>query len=131
MTLSRKTHLEERNCWGHKFLWTDLHESTDQLHRKIFTYDSLADKCLRRLNSISPKESSREGQGKPSRDLYALLRDHNNEDAELKRLWTQVNTIPEWVDWEQIKRGQEVFYRYGLPILNTVCPYPEEVIGRY
>ncbi|RJE24341.1 hypothetical protein PHISCL_03346 [Aspergillus sclerotialis] len=120
MVLSRKTHLEERNCWGHKFLWTDLHESKNQLRRKIYTYDSLADECLLRLNNISPKESPREGDGKPSRDLYALLRNHSDEDTKLKRLWTQVNTIPEWVDWEQIKRGQEVFYRYGLPILNTL-----------
>ena len=131
MIFLRKSHLEERNCWGRKFLWTDLHQSTDQLRPKIFTYDSLADECLLRLNEIAPKDTSREGKDKPPRDLYALLRDHSDDDPKLKQLWTQVNTIPEWVDWEQIKRGQEVFYRYGLPILNTVCAYSRKILYRY
>lgn len=120
MTLLRKADINERNCWGYRFLWTDLHQSADQLRPLIYTYDSLADECLQRLNEISPEVSPREAKGKPSRDLYALLRDHADDDPTLKSLWIQANTIPEWVDWEQIKRGQEVFYRYGLPILNVV-----------
>lgn len=73
-----------------------------------------------RLNEIAPEVSPPDAKGKPARDLYALLEDHADEDPKLKLLWAQVNTVPEWVDWEQIKRGQEVFYRYGLPILNVV-----------
>lgn len=30
-------------------------------------------------------------------------------------LWRQVNEVPEWVDFEQIARGQDVFYRYAGP----------------
>ena len=48
-----------------------------------------------------------------ARDLYALLRDNADKDPKLKQLWDEVNTVPEWVDWEQIRRGQDVFYRYG------------------
>ena len=49
----------------------------------------------------------------PSRDLYQLLRDHAETDELLKRFWQEVNTVPSWVDWAQIQRGQDVFYRYG------------------
>jgi hypothetical protein len=48
------------------------------------------------------------------------LRDHAEDDPKLNELWTEINTVPEWVDWDQIQRGQDVFFRYGLPILNAV-----------
>ncbi|KAK3371687.1 tat pathway signal sequence [Lasiosphaeria ovina] len=51
------------------------------------------------------------------RDLFELLRQHAHRDETLQRLWTEVNTVPEWVDWQQIKRGQHVFYRYVGPFL--------------
>jgi hypothetical protein len=54
----------------------------------------------------------------PQRDLYALLRDNHPSDPKLHELWTEVNTVPTWVDWEQISRGQDVFYRYGGPALT-------------
>jgi len=41
------------------------------------------------------------------------LRDHAETDELLKRFWQEVNTVPSWVDWAQIQRGQDVFYRYG------------------
>lgn len=54
----------------------------------------------------------------PQRDLYALLRDHHESDPKLHQLWEEVNNIPPWVDWDQIERGQDVFYRYGGPALT-------------
>jgi len=54
----------------------------------------------------------------PERDLYIPLRDNPNKDPVLEKLWTQVNTVPEWVDWEQVKRGQEFFYRYAAPAIT-------------
>ncbi|OJJ32811.1 hypothetical protein ASPWEDRAFT_114436 [Aspergillus wentii DTO 134E9] len=120
----------KRSCWGYTFDWTDYHRSADELRPLIFTYDSLADECLQRLDGISSpsKNISRQDSGSsegaktkpPRRDLYSLLRDHSCDDPKLTELWAQINTIPEWVDWEQIKRGQDVFYRYGLPILNVL-----------
>ena len=47
------------------------------------------------------------------RDLYEILRDHKETDDLLKRFWQEVTTVPAWVDWAQIQRGQDVFYRYG------------------
>lgn len=83
-----------------------------------FTYDGLADECVQVLNKI-PTDGDSDRPFK--KDLYGLLRDHADEDPRLQELWTQVNTIPDWVDWDQIQRGQDIFFRYGLPILNVVC----------
>lgn len=85
----------------------------------IYTCDSLADDCVQLLNKISTGSDSDRTYKK---DLYGLLKDHADEDPRLQELWTQVNTVPSWVDWEQIRRAQDVFFRYGLPILNAVSP---------
>lgn len=86
-----------------------------------YTCDTLADECVERLNKIPTDGDS----DKPfHKDLYTLLKTHADEDPKLQELWTQINTVPEWVDWKQIQRGQDVFFRYGLPILNVVSTYP-------
>lgn len=98
-----------------------------------YSYDVLGEEALNSLDRISPpisgelprNQSRVPSTGKdspaPKRDLYALLRDNAAEDVKLKELWEEVNTIPEWVDWDQISRGQEVFYRYGGVALTAVC----------
>jgi hypothetical protein len=102
------------------------------------SYDVLGEECLDILNTISPpangtlprsnngqqtplKETDNEKKEElplPQRDLYVLLRDNHESDPKLHELWTEVNTVPSWVDWAQIERGQDVFYRYGGPALT-------------
>lgn len=53
--------------------------------------------------------------------MYQLLRDNADADPKLKELWDQVNAVPEWVDWDQIARGQDVFYRYGGACLTGLA----------
>lgn len=36
----------------------------------------------------------------------------------LEKLWTQVNTVPELVDCEEVRRGQEFFRRYVAPVIT-------------
>jgi len=113
-----------RHAWGYTFQWTDDHLTAEDMHPLKFSYDVLGEECLDRLDAISPpangelpRNQSRvpgnEGETKPKRDLYALLRDHASEDPKLQELWDEITTVPEWVDWDQIARGQDVFYRYG------------------
>ncbi|KAL8972708.1 MAG: hypothetical protein Q9183_000393 [Haloplaca sp. 2 TL-2023] len=103
------------------------------------SYDVLGEKVLDRLNTLYPPQSSAQdvveapeqsaaGIGMPSadskphkRDLYLLLRDHALEDEVLERFWKEVNNVPQWVCWNQIERGQEVFYRYGGPALTGLA----------
>lgn len=135
--LWRRPDENTRTCWGYSFQWTQNHLSPDQMHSLKFTYDGLADECLARLdkispplgpalprNSSSPLASAKDGTSvgsPPKRDLYLLLRDHASIDEKLAQLWKEVNTIPEWVDWQQIQRGQDVFYRYGGPALTGLA----------
>ncbi|KAH8691592.1 hypothetical protein BGW36DRAFT_439393 [Talaromyces proteolyticus] len=112
-----------RNHWGVSFKWTELHQTREQLRPQMFTYDKLANDCVKRLNELSPPtktNSTSESNRPPKRDLFALLEKHADDDSKLKQLWTEINTVPEWVDWEQVKRGQEVFFRYGLAVLNVL-----------
>ncbi|RAL03061.1 oxygenase MpaB family protein [Aspergillus ibericus CBS 121593] len=114
------------NLWDLKFVWTDLHQTKEQLRPKIFTYDRLADECIERLDVLSPLNTVGNAQNNDvgpkvsQRDMYTLLKDRVSNDSKLRELWTQVNTVPEWVDWQQIQRGQDVFFRYGLPMLNAL-----------
>lgn len=43
--------------------------------------------------------------------MYSVLKEHHGADSVLQELWEEVNTVPEWVDWAQIERGQEFLYR--------------------
>ena len=128
------------SCWGYEFEWTDQHVTPKQSKLLKHTYDVLAEECLNRLNIISPpqkgvlprnqihrpspksvagtEEETKEPLPIPRRDLYALLEEHQASDPKLAELWKEVNTVPDWVDWGQIKRGQDVFYRYGGPALT-------------
>jgi hypothetical protein len=96
-----------------------------------YSYDVLGEEALNALDRISPPISSElprnqsraigdKGASKPKRDLYTLLKENYLRDDKLEELWNEVNTIPEWVDWDQISRGQEVFYRYGGVALTAV-----------
>ncbi|KAL4923428.1 oxygenase MpaB family protein [Aspergillus undulatus] len=111
--------------WDISFEWTDRHRTGEKLRPLTFTYDKLADECIARLHELSPPEKYRPKAGEPAikapkRDLLALVEKHAKDDPKLEELWTEINTVPDWVDWDQIKRGQEVFYRYGMAILNVL-----------
>ena len=102
-------------------------------------YDSLAEQCLSKLDEISPPPRSgllpRQNSETPAakekeqtsskRDLYALLKEYGPRkseiDSPLSKLWLEVTTIPPWVDWAQIQRGQDVFYRYGGAALTGLA----------
>ncbi|PSN63536.1 hypothetical protein BS50DRAFT_499655 [Corynespora cassiicola Philippines] len=126
-----------KHCWGYSFEWTEDHLTLEQTEPLKHSYDVLAEQCLERLNAISPprkdvltRSNSEQAQSmqtesemkeeplNPQRDLYTLLRDHHRSDPTLAELWEEMNTIPAWVDWAQIERGQDVFYRYGGPALT-------------
>lgn len=109
------------NSYGYKFKETDHHLTAEELHPLLQKYDTLGSDALDALDAMFPPPPPRAGwyartkeqDPQPDRDTYALLRDNKDKDVRLQKLWDNVNTIPDWVDWEQIKRGQDVFYRYA------------------
>jgi hypothetical protein len=128
--------LTSHSCWGYRFELTDEHLTPEQCEPLKHSYDVLGERVLNRLNEISPppqrdlprntskftvpekpsehpEEKEKEPTKPPPRDLYAILRENREGDALLQEFWDEVNTVPDWVDWAQIERGQDVFYRYG------------------
>lgn len=124
--------------WGERFYWTPKHHKPKDLQKLIHKYDVVASEALERLDEIVPppyahkpaqvnvEEKNIEGGLKPDgekkerRDLYELMAKYADKDEKIGRLWTEIHTVPEWVSWEQIERGQKVFWRYGGPSLTTV-----------
>jgi hypothetical protein len=120
---------------------TPEHLTPKEMEPLKFSYDSLADDCLDILDTLSPpaprpateesaqQSSTTDGREKPPkatapgarRDLFELLKTHHGSHPTLSQLWKETNTVPDWVDWDQIKRGQDVFYRYGSACLTGLA----------
>lgn len=126
-----------KTVYGHTFKWTSEHTPAEGFHSLIYTYDKVAADALDSLDKIvppvslsfarkdiqetyEPKETEPQKK-KRHRDLFKMVKEHENKDPTLQKLWTEVNTVPDWVDWGQIERGQNVFWRYGGPSVTTVC----------
>ena len=138
----RRRDANTRTAYGYTFQLTEDHLTREQMEPMKFSYDRLGEQAWERLNIISPQpnsalprnspsrhSSTREEKtaiasgesSEPERDLYQLLRDNAAKDEVLGKLWEEVNIVPSWVDWEQIARGQDVFYRYGGPNLTGLA----------
>ena len=70
------------------------------------SYDKLASDALEELLNIAGNDG-----------FYERLERHHASKPELERLWESTMTIPPWVNWVQLERGQLVFSRYLIPIL--------------
>lgn len=90
----------------------------------LHTYDKVANDALDRIDVLSPPSDKAPG-GCPmqKRDMYALLEQYSESDQTIGRLWNQVTYVPDWVDWEQIRRGQKFVYQYYVQIQLSV-KYP-------
>lgn len=130
-----------RSAWGYTFDLSPEHLTVEQMMPMKRSYDTLGEQALNSLNRISspprsalPRNSARLGSGKiaanpdndqkslkPPRDLYILLEENAHKDEALANLWTEITTVPSWVDWDQIARGQDCFYRYGGPALTGLA----------
>ncbi|CAJ2511621.1 Uu.00g072460.m01.CDS01 [Anthostomella pinea] len=123
-----------RRHWGLKLKWTPEHLTPEDLEPLTQTYDTVGQDAVERLDEIAPppyalappKDGNIEGgfkpdgEKRPRRDLYELVQEHASTDDKIGRFWTEINTIPEWVDWEQIERGQKIFFRYGGPAITSL-----------
>ena len=106
--------------WNYTFQWTENHVSREEIDPLRYRYDELGAAALERLQAFSVRQTGDEdkGRGRGRLDLYALLRDYHETDELLSNFWEELHTVPDWVDWEQIKRGQDFFYRYAVANLT-------------
>ncbi|KAL7917432.1 hypothetical protein ACQKWADRAFT_325742 [Trichoderma austrokoningii] len=130
---------------NYRFQWTDLHLFPETL-KPLRQHDQLGSYAVNKLQQISRDQKGAAAAGEQSLchgpfDVYATLRDHHAEDKKLNELWEELHTVPEWVDWEQLKRGQRFFFRYAAANLvgfalqgfigqNSSTPSAVEVLAR-
>lgn len=99
---------------NYSFQWTELHLPLKTMDPLRYQYDELGSNAVKALQQLHQRkmEGGKACMGKFG--MYETLQDHYAEDASLGNLWKEVHTVPDWVDWEQIERGQKFFYRYAL-----------------
>jgi hypothetical protein len=130
------------DVYGIKFKWSPLHKDSQDLSPLLRTYDELSTRALEFVDEIgasSMTSSIRRNDGEETnagqekrfhRNFFNIMKQHvetqetDSEDP-IQKLWHEIHTIPDWVDWEQIERGQKVFWRYGGPAVTSVrCQVP-------
>lgn len=98
------------DVWGYKFRWTKEHLDEEQLKPLMFSYDTEGAEVLEHLHKWRSINGIGAAEGGGKEDLYETLKSaaSQKEDEVINKFWKDVNTVPEWVDWEQIMRGQDV-----------------------
>ncbi|KXS15955.1 hypothetical protein M427DRAFT_134747 [Gonapodya prolifera JEL478] len=85
----------------------------EELDRLRFRSDDPADRYL----AASKVDVRRD-------DVVARLKaDAEAGDPAAVEMWRLVNDVPDWVDWERIKRGQRVFWYFSGPILMLLLHF--------
>ncbi|KAI1756100.1 hypothetical protein F4782DRAFT_550034 [Xylaria castorea] len=97
---------------SYSFEWTKLHLPRSKTDPLRYEYDTVAAKALHQLHAIAKKKGYSDDPRKRP-DLYQLLVDNHESHDDLEVFWKQLHTVPEWVDWGQLERGQRFFYRYA------------------
>ncbi|KAF4984009.1 hypothetical protein FZEAL_714 [Fusarium zealandicum] len=102
---------------NYSFNWTDQHIPKERMDPLRHEFDELAANAVREIQQIYATEKAfAEQTGLPvaKLDLLDTLSQHHHSNDILSQLWQEVYTVPSWVDWGQLQRGQRFFYRYGL-----------------
>ncbi|KAI0432414.1 hypothetical protein F5Y09DRAFT_353514 [Xylaria sp. FL1042] len=97
---------------SYTFKWTKLHLPRWKTDPLRYEYDTTGAEALERLQTIAKQKGFSDDPRKRP-DLYQLLADNHASHDDLQKLWTQLHTVPDWVDWSQLERGQRFFYRYA------------------
>ena len=105
-----------RTCWGYTFQLTDAHLTAKESRPLKFSYDKLGEECLNILNEIDPpakvgvalpkdelQPSEKPRTAKSKRDLFHSLKNHASDHPKLQELWDRLNTVPDWVNWDQVR----------------------------
>lgn len=93
---------------AYKFTWTERHLPRTHTDPLRYEYDTLGRKALVVLQATKVRVKI-EGNVTVSKDLCEMLKEHHQNSHILGEFWTEINFVPEWVDWAQIERAQKFF----------------------
>jgi hypothetical protein len=98
------------SVYDYKFEWTPDHLTDEQLDSYRYSFDKIASDALDSLDLI--KSESGTGNTIQKSDLFEHLSDlaAKEENQIITRFWNEVHTVPDWVDWDAIARGQDVCF---------------------
>lgn len=98
------------DVWGYKFRWTDLHQTEEQLKPLLFTYDTAAAEVLDRVHEYKIANGLPVTGPAVRVDVYDTVKElaMKGKDEIINKFWHDANTVPDWVDWDQIERAQDV-----------------------
>jgi hypothetical protein len=114
--MGARTNGESVNWYGFRFSWTPHHQMPDELSHYLYTFDHLSAKALDALDPLCPS-----AKGNPhSKDTFNILKECEHESPHVRQLLQEIYTVPSWIDWNQIERGQRVLWRYALPSITCV-----------
>ena len=76
----------------------------------MYTYDTLGSEALARVQEHKAANGKATTGPAAREDLFTVVKELalSGEDEVINKLWQEVNTVPDWVDWNQIKRAQDV-----------------------
>ncbi|KAG9324409.1 hypothetical protein KVV02_004429 [Mortierella alpina] len=108
---------ERFQYWDYDIMWTKNHIPASKLEPLRRLGDPLADDALAALE-IKPGEDAVEA-------LLAYTAQASNEQRSSapQQLLTQVMAVPDWVDWDRVQRGQQVYWRYCLFISHALLHF--------
>ncbi|KAI1319018.1 hypothetical protein EDD11_005216 [Mortierella claussenii] len=101
---------EPFHYWDYDIVWSENHVPASKLEPLRSMSDDLADRAIEVLK-IERGEDAYDAL------LRYTSRPEGEQESDAPRLLLeQLMTVPEWVDWEKIKRGQDVYWRYSILI---------------
>lgn len=110
---------KKRSVRGYDFEWTDKHFTAEELMPLRHQADDLALAVVEKLLAIVAERTTEKG-GVNRPDLYEVLKENYPNDDILRQFWEEAHTVPDWVDWEEIEKGQAFLYRYLAPNITGI-----------
>lgn len=92
-------------------MWTEKHLPASRLEPLRKIGDPLADNALEVLKVKQGEDAFK------ALVAYVSQPEEKQESPAPRLLMQQLMTVPEWVNWEQVKRGQEVYW-YACVVLD-------------
>ncbi|KAF9917285.1 hypothetical protein BX616_001455 [Lobosporangium transversale] len=109
--------LERQRYLGRQIAWTKNHVSASRLDDLRYIGDDLGDEAYIALK-LKPGEDALQKLLE-----YTSRPESEQESSAPRRLLQQCMEVPEWVDWEKMKRGQEVVMRYFLYMAHIMVHF--------
>ncbi|KAJ5648449.1 hypothetical protein N7490_004821 [Penicillium lividum] len=110
---------DKRYVRGYEFQWTENHLTAEQLMPLRRQADDLAMAVVEKLLAIIAAQKQEKG-GVSRPDMYTVLKENYANDSIMRQFWEETHSVPDWVDWEEIEKGQVFLYRYLAPNITGI-----------